>query len=78
MSRFVDRAGVVVWLGIALCLTSLLLLFRQRITPAAAAPLAFVDISVAVALGVMGLAILIARRIGRQAQPRPRTRAPAL
>jgi PAS domain S-box-containing protein len=68
MSRVVDRAGVVVWLGIALCLTSLLLLFRQRITPAAAAPLAFVDISVAVALGVMGLAILIARRIGRPAQ----------
>ena len=68
MSRFVDRAGVVVWLGIALCLTSLLFLFRQRITPAAAAPLAFVDISVAVALGIMGLAILIARRIGRPAQ----------
>ncbi len=68
MSRFVDRAGVVVWLGIALCLTSLLLLFRQRITPAAAVPLTFVGISVAVALGAMGLAILIARRIGRPAQ----------
>jgi PAS domain S-box-containing protein len=73
MPRFLGRAGVVGWLGVALCLASLLLVFRAAVAPTSpvAEPLAFVDLSVAVVLGVIGVAILIARRAGRHAPSSP-------
>ncbi|MBI3606431.1 MAG: PAS domain S-box protein [Nitrospirae bacterium] len=67
MQRFFDRPGSVVWLGIILCVAFLVLVFHRGIEPAspAARPLTLIEVTVAVALGAIGLAVIIARRFGR-------------
>ncbi len=74
MQRFFDRPGPVVWFGIMLCAAFLVVMFHRGIEPdsPAARPLTLIEVTVAVALSAIGLAAIVARRLGRRRRSKRR------